>query len=241
MIFKKYTIVAVPDVGNISEYILTNYIDEYDVIVESFIATSYKRALEKFQYSLNTYEQISIPVEKYNFIEVKKKNKYINQRDIQSQYWNSIKVAANNHNHLVLRERYSKIRETAIAKINKNEIMRKKLTGLDYYSLRNVYEKARSSSFLILRELAFTDNPYTNWMVLDIGDAFHNHYPLNDDSHPYNKDIINDLLYYEIWIFTLMELEDQREFHHIIHTSHSLTISKIIADLQIQNGRKINV
>lgn len=235
MIFKKYTIVAVPDVGNICEYIPTNYIDEYDVIVESFIATSYKRALEKFQYSLNTYEKLSIPVEKYNFIEVKKKNKYINQRDIQSQYWNSIKVAVNNHNFLVLRERYNKIRETAIAKTNMKEIIQK-LKCLDHASLRNVYEKARSSSFLILRELAFTNKPYTNWLVLDIGDAFHNHYPLNDDSHQYNQDIINDLSYYEIWIFTLMELEDQREFHHIIHTSYSLTISELIADLQMQNG-----
>lgn len=229
MFIRKYTIVAIPDVEKLSS---SDYINETDVIVEGIIATSYIKALARFKDSLKSeyyYHQISFPVEKYKFFEVTKR-KVMSQQSIRLQHWKSIEVAATKHNNLVLREQYLEISRTAKANINEND-PRKILDSLDNNNLRDIYDKARSNSFLLLRQIASFYSPYNALLVLDIGDAFHNHHHIINDSYGFHHNIITDLLLYEQWIYTLKELRGLYNFHLI----SSYTISEIIADLQIQH------
>lgn len=212
MLIKTYTFIAVPDVANLKQYSHI-YINESDLIVEKIIATSNLKALEKFKESLNelfNYNQLSFPVKKYTLTGVTKQSKIMSRRDIRLKFWNSIKETAIKHNRLVLRERYSEISRIACSKINEYDI-KQKLVSLDSEILRNVYDKARSYSFLKLRDIAFKNSPYTDWLVLDIGDAFHNHHTIHD-SNRYQDNIITDLILYERWVYTLMELESHFNF-----------------------------
>lgn len=232
ILIKKYTIVAIPDVEKLNDYAHADYITKHDVIVERIIATSYLKALTRFKnlfksgFSIN---QISFPIEKYSFFEVTKHSKKLSELEIRLQYWNSIEVAATNHNESVLREQYSVISRTAISKINENDPQRI-LNSLNNEELRDIYDRARSYSFSILQNIAFKSSPYTAWLVLDIGDAFHNHRQLKNNNHNYRDDVMSDLLFYEQWIFTLMELD---HFYHF-HLFDNYTIQNILADMEIR-------
>jgi hypothetical protein len=228
MLIKYYTIVAIPDVEHLNVNTHAARVTKHDIIVERIIATSYLKALRKFKDFLEiglAINQIRFPIDKYNFFELNGHGKKLSDFEIRSHYWNFIKVAVAKHNGLILKEQYLNISRTAISKVNKNEIQRR-LDSCSNEDLQNIYEKARSYSFSILREIACKSSPYTAWLILDIGEAFHNHHQVND-SRDFRDDIMSDLFFYEEWIYTLMELN---HFYHF-HLIDSYTITNIIDTL----------
>lgn len=101
------------------------------------------------------------------------------------------------------------------------------MARLELDKLREVFERAQSYSFTILRELAFSKGYFFNRVVIDIGDVFHNHRSKEyDDSR---RMMLQDLLGYEEWIYSLMELRGDSNMFFV----DGYTLSELLEDIKV--------